>query len=272
MSDKTVKDLKQEAKTKGIEGYSKMNREQLCAALKYKNCGKKASPKRQSPKRKISPKKQTPKKQSPKRMSPKKITPEKMNLKKNPVKKTKPKMEIAKEYTLAELRDLYYRSEQNVLSKTKRRFTLKQMSKMTREEVVALLGDNLKPKEDKTPVHHLNANPFYSKDYMPPLGTRVVWNDAPLGGRATYHFGTVFDYTKSGFHVIEVNVVKSNERGNGHDGEYDITPRWDSEMLVWGRKVVHLARYNKNKFWYINDGTISLFDAGTQYKDVYLEY
>lgn len=40
---KTVLILREEAKKKKIKGYSKMNRAELCAALKYKNCGKRAS-------------------------------------------------------------------------------------------------------------------------------------------------------------------------------------------------------------------------------------
>lgn len=45
MSDKTVNELRKEAAEKNIKGRSKMNRAELCKALGYKNCGKRATKK-----------------------------------------------------------------------------------------------------------------------------------------------------------------------------------------------------------------------------------
>lgn len=65
MSDKTVVELKAEARLKKIKGFSKMNRAQLCEALGYKNCGKRVTKKTTAAK-KTTTKKTTPK-NSPKK-------------------------------------------------------------------------------------------------------------------------------------------------------------------------------------------------------------
>ena len=59
-TDKTVKELRNEAKKLNIEGYSTMNRGELCTALNYKPCGKRVQkkPVKKSPK----PKKKSPQK------------------------------------------------------------------------------------------------------------------------------------------------------------------------------------------------------------------